>query len=439
MKNLDKYGGQKDLSFSVTGFFRLEKTEKRWWLVTPEGNAFLSHGVNHVERKWMERFYNTEFWARKYHEVEDPGTNLSESFITKVKEDVQYIGWNTLGCHSSQRFYPESFMPYVKTLRFVNTQHYVEHTRDDFPDVFHEDFAGFCDRKAAEEAAPLKDDPYLLGYSMTDCPIFTNIDAAAHKHNIYGWKRNRQPTWPEVLRNLGPESPGKKAYVKTVNELYKGKIKDFNKTYGTNFKSFRELEQRVDWRMLADPSNKIEERDDRAFLLKAIDKCYEVEVAALRKHDPNHLVLGDKLNGNTDTPKEIIELAAKNFDLIFFQYYAFWAELETWLERCVSAARGKIPLFHGDSSVSVPNTNMPDPFGPHCLDQQDRVVKFRELYYNAFKRTDFVGWNWCGWMDSWEAGGQIGKQHSGIQDPFGLFHPVAQALKAFTDDLYRLG
>ena len=144
LKSLDKYGGQKDLFFRSTGFFRLEKAEKRWWLVTPEGNAFLSHGVNHVERKWMERFYNVEFWARKYHQIEDPGTDISESFITKVKQDIQYIGWNTLGCHSHQRYYPESFMPYVKTLRFVNTQHYVEHTRQK---AIGEDTKALRDRK----------------------------------------------------------------------------------------------------------------------------------------------------------------------------------------------------------------------------------------------------------------------------------------------------
>ena len=37
----DTYGGDPSLSFDATGFFRLEKTN-RWWLVTPEGNAFLS-------------------------------------------------------------------------------------------------------------------------------------------------------------------------------------------------------------------------------------------------------------------------------------------------------------------------------------------------------------------------------------------------------------
>ena len=43
----DRYGGCLDLVFDATGYFRLEKTD-RWWLVTPEGHAFLSFGANHV-------------------------------------------------------------------------------------------------------------------------------------------------------------------------------------------------------------------------------------------------------------------------------------------------------------------------------------------------------------------------------------------------------
>ncbi len=45
--DLDKYGGWKGKPFKATGFFRVEK-DQRWWIVTPEGNAFLSFGINHL-------------------------------------------------------------------------------------------------------------------------------------------------------------------------------------------------------------------------------------------------------------------------------------------------------------------------------------------------------------------------------------------------------
>ena len=40
----DKYGGWTGRKFRATGYFRIEKDD-RWWLVTPDGNAFLLRKV----------------------------------------------------------------------------------------------------------------------------------------------------------------------------------------------------------------------------------------------------------------------------------------------------------------------------------------------------------------------------------------------------------
>ena len=44
----DPYGGWTGLRFEATGFFQIAQRDGIWWLVTPEGNAFLSKGVNNV-------------------------------------------------------------------------------------------------------------------------------------------------------------------------------------------------------------------------------------------------------------------------------------------------------------------------------------------------------------------------------------------------------
>ncbi|MGE8354686.1 MAG: beta-galactosidase [Pseudomonas protegens] len=62
--SLDKFGGwDKGPSFKASGFFRTEKRDGRWFLVTPQGNPFYSLGVNTVApdnsqtyvagREWM--------------------------------------------------------------------------------------------------------------------------------------------------------------------------------------------------------------------------------------------------------------------------------------------------------------------------------------------------------------------------------------------------
>ena len=59
----DQYGGWTGKKFEATGFFRVEKDE-RWWLVTPEGNAFLSFGINHLHPHLWKQDYNREAWQK---------------------------------------------------------------------------------------------------------------------------------------------------------------------------------------------------------------------------------------------------------------------------------------------------------------------------------------------------------------------------------------
>ncbi len=96
--------------------------------------------------------------------------------LEKAKKDIALLGMNTLGCHTPH-FYGESFMPYVAQVRCVDIYHYMVTTKEDYHDVFAPDFVNLCVEKARAVALPRRDDPYLLGYLMTDCPIFTNFDA----------------------------------------------------------------------------------------------------------------------------------------------------------------------------------------------------------------------------------------------------------------------
>ena len=51
----DQFGGWAGLKFEATGFLRLEKTSERRWPVTPEGNAYLIHGMDHCGRRLLAK------------------------------------------------------------------------------------------------------------------------------------------------------------------------------------------------------------------------------------------------------------------------------------------------------------------------------------------------------------------------------------------------
>jgi agarase len=432
----DEYGGCPDIRFAPTGFYRLEKAD-RWWLVTPRGNAFLSFGVNHVVPGLLQRRENRDYWAKEYNlrDPDDPDAWLPH-FRDKVRTDLHAFGFNTLGCHSDTRHYEPGFAPYVHTLRFVDICHWMTPTEEDFLDVFAESFVRHCDRLAREGALPRRDDPSLVAYSFTDCPVFTDLDAAPRGVMVYGASRIGLPTWPRVLRNLGAEAPGKRAYVECVREIYGDDVRAFNAAYGTDFASFDALRSARRWRLAVDSVNADEIHDNARFLERVVGRYYTVTTRAIRAHDPNHLIFGDKLNGNTGVPDSLIALAGQHVDLLFYQFYATYEDQEAAMDRW-SALTGKA-LLNGDSSYSVPDEMMPCPLGPHSPDQEGRARRSLAFAQRSFSRPDFVGWHHCGWMDSWKTyPGQEERQHSGLQDPYGRYYrPMVETLSRFSAGMY---
>ncbi len=432
---LDKYGGLKSLRFEGSGYFRLEKKD-RWWFVTPEGSAFLSFGLNHPDVEYMLQDYNREFWRKKFGFTEKMDEVLRKKFIGKVMADLEYFGMNTIGTHAKKEYFGQPTVPYVQGLYFVGTSYWRGPVITDFPDVYSPSFNGRCDRIAQRVVGPKRCDPFLLGYTLTDCPVLTDRDSAAHGQDPWGGPAPEAPTWPRVLRNLGSDAPGKHAFISIIRKRYT-EIIDFNKIYQTQFSSFDSLLAAEKWSSYMKVQEVDDEADNHAFLIDILQRYYTIACSTIHKYDPNHLIFGDIINAQTPRPDEIISLMTKYSDLIAYQFYGGYDEQVHLLNKW-SALSGK-PLFHADSSFSVPYKEMPNPIGAVCPDTETRANRFLDFATKAFQRPDFIGWNWCGWMDAWEEWKPV-RQHTGLQDPFGNYHhPMPEAMKWFGSRLYRFG
>ena len=273
-KQLDRFGGWTGKKFKATGFFRVEKDE-RWWLVTPKGNAFLSFGINHLHPDLWKQEYNREAWKKRL-EIKDLN---SREFAPALKawflQTCREYGFNTVGVHTSLSIVnsPRPSMPYMQPIHFVDIPHWKPEIPDEnFKDVFSDEFARHCDSMAKEIAAPVKDDPFLLGYALTDCPLLTEEDFRERPDVdvIGGARRKARIGWPRRLRNMGADAPGKKAYVQTMQDVYRGEISDFNTTYGAQFDSFGALASAEQWRPNTDLSNGNETRDKVEFLKRVV-------------------------------------------------------------------------------------------------------------------------------------------------------------------------
>ena len=208
---LDRYGGWTSKKFEGMCFFRVEK-DKRWWIVTPEGNAFLSWGINHLYPDLWKQDYNREAWQKKLgiEILSGPEFNrVLRKWFLSIREQ---LGFNTVGVHNTLHIVntPSPEMAYMQPIHFVNIPHWRTEIPDsNFIDVFSSNFERHCDRLAREIAEPLKDDPFLLGYSMNDCPLFTEEDLRERTDTIGGARRRSRIGWPRRLRNLGSDAPGK--------------------------------------------------------------------------------------------------------------------------------------------------------------------------------------------------------------------------------------
>ena len=437
---LDQYGGWTGKKFEATGWFRTEKDD-RWWLVTPEGNAFLSFGINHFHTHFWNQDYNREAWRERLDvasmSLPQSGPALRAWFLKTCRE----YGFNTVGVHNSIQLIntPRAAIPYVQPIHFVDIPHWKTDIPDDnFMDVFADGFELHCDRLAKQFALPIKDDRFLLGYTMTDCPLLTEEDCRERPDVIGGARRESRIGWPRRLRNLPKEAAGKQAYVTTVKDLYGGNINDFNTTYGTSFDSFDELGHAKQWRRQTDLSNANETRDNIEFLKRVVRRYYQTARDAIRRYDPNHLFLGDKLNANTDTLDTVLPVTSEFTDLVFYQMYARYEVQKPGLDRW--SQRVDIPFVNGDSAFTMITGDMPRPYGPVADNLEQRIEWTVEFFRRAFARPEFVGWHYCGLIDANNRiPSKLDRQHSGLMNGFGEpYGTLKDKLRVCSESMYQI-
>ncbi len=439
-RRLDSYGGLKSVRFDATGFFHVEKGD-RWWLVTPDGAAFLSFGLNHADVEYLLQDYNIDFWRSEFG-FQDPSEPVfRERFIKKVMKDLRAFGMNTIGTHARKEVFGKLTVPYTQGLFFARTAYWLVRSAEDYPDVFSATFKERCQRIARKICLPKKDDPFLIGYTFTNVPILTDLDANTRGRLPWGsptppWGGPSQPdmpTWPRALRNKGKDSSGKRVFVTLMRDRYPN-IREFNRVYKTHFSSFDALLDSVNWSPVVKIAGIEDADDNRVFLAQIYERYYAVTCETVREFDPNHLIFGDPINANTPPPDEIVSLVARYTDVLAYQYYGTYDDQSVILDRW-SKLTGK-PLFNTDSCFCVPYQEMPAPAGVICPDQETRAQRFLDFASRAFSRPDFIGWHWCGWVDAWASWRKV-RQHSGLQDPFGKYHyPMPETMAQFGSQLY---
>ncbi len=157
--HLDRFGGWTGKQFKATGFFRTEHDGTRWWLVTPEGNAFISFGVNHYHAGWWAQDYNRDHWVKTFGAKRPWDQAWQKGFRDAALADLRRLGLNTLGIHTDAPMLTEppgkALFPYVKRYEPLVLSHYRKPTAEEIG----ESGPGFLMRVEGQEVTTRRHDP----------------------------------------------------------------------------------------------------------------------------------------------------------------------------------------------------------------------------------------------------------------------------------------
>ena len=144
------------------------------------------------------------------------------------------------------------------------------------------------------------------------------------------------------------------------------------------------------------------------FLKKVVAKYYQTARDAIRRYDPNHLFVGDKINANTDSLDTVLPVTSQFTDLVFHPMYARYQVQEPGLDRW-----------------SKITDSMPRPYGPVADNLRQRADWTNEFFRPAFEHPEFVGWHYCGLIDASNlVPHKQDRQHSGLLDGYGEAYPL---------------
>ena len=249
--------------------------------------------------------------------------------------------------------------PYIPDLFITNASHIMARsTGASFPDVFSATFNQSTDTRVGAWIARdqhidlprrLED---VVGYYFEDQALWNVSMARSSDPEGAAPLRSTPGDWVAAMRALEPTAPGKAAYVDWLQQHYttRGGLSAARKIYALPpaVSSWADLR---DWDFAGlrslDPAVI---SDDDVFLGVVAERYFSLAAAAVRRHDPDGLVLGQRFLGN-DTPRLVMEAAGRHFDVISVQPapFSFGNVQEARLSAGTISPPPRPPLLHATS------------------------------------------------------------------------------------------
>jgi len=429
----DRWGGlpgvtpDEIVSTNPQGFWRVGKKNGRLVMVNPDGNITLLHGMNGVEPDILkeatsglsQREFDTRFgtdyvgWASWAGSVlADAGFNF---YSTNTKNVAAYPGTITPEVENALHAPLED-----KQLGQVELAFLLRTFRYNYYSASHSK-RGFNDEEL--NVLALIFDPYYLDY----------IDGIAQqcgaisrgKQNFIGWYLDNELQF----RWDNDSKPG--VYLKDWLVLPGG---EDHCQAGPYARKFAEDFMKDHYGVEPLVQNVTQEMED-AFLLEVCRYYFRTASEAIRKYDPDHLILGSRLHGRPRHLSQVVKACAEYCDVVSINIYAMWEPQDSYFVDQYSqwVSTWDRPFMVSEFYVrdanatydGKPYSKTGEGGGWYVKGQQDRGRFYQGYTRKLTSYRNCVGWEWFQMTDDY-AESYNGWNNKGIVSP--KYQPYEESL-----------
>lgn len=398
----DRFGGWADgPRREATGWFRTEKVDGKWWLVTPEGSLFFSVGADCVGT-WKQTFIEgRDGWFEWLPDEGDPRfqgcrgevqgahsgadriggkgrtfsfyrANLARKYGERWADawrDISYRrlnawGVNTIGNWSQQDVLEQSPAPFIVATGIGGVRLIEGATGywSKMKDVFAPEFEEQADRALAWAGAKYGANPLCIGYFCD---------------NELAWEGFARGTLESPAGQ-----PARAALIEQLKAQYTG-IEALNAAWGT---------AATDWDALRTPEtpNVTALADLETFTCQFARRYFEVVRAACRKHAPHQLYLGCRFAG--PPPEPVARACAEFADVMCYNLYYREIPADKFL------AYDK-PLIIGEFHFGALDRGLFHTGLVATENQQARAEAYARYVRSVAVHPNFVGCHWFQYVD----------------------------------------
>ena len=362
----NRYGGIMDeaLRQTPTGFFHTKKIDGRWWVIDPlgypcyiralSGVVYSYQGSPQQKAATLKQYETTEKWAlaTTRHLMNDLYFNACASPSDEIKTVINGLAWQSGVAFGS--LYGEHIG--------VNNSNggYTTFSENNTMPIFDPEFVTFCDEIASARIAPSATESRFLGWTLgNELPM--NVDmihsymtiSPAKSVNYYSYAC----TWYWLTRMTGKENPTRADVTDELAQLFRGFV----------------------W-----------------------DRYYNVTCSAVRKYDPNHMIIGSRFLTIVKDAPWVLRFSAEYLDCITVNWYGQW-EPEA-MDIYSFAVNADVPFmvteFYAKAEENEGNLANKDGAGFFVKTQQDRGDFYQSFTLRLLEAKNCIGWHWFQYADN---------------------------------------